>query len=128
MKKPEGVIWCDKKRPFLGLPWSFTRYYLYDDKLVIDTGLLSRKEEEIRLYRITDVSLKRGLGQRILKIGTIHCCSGDRTAPEFELKHIKNSREVKNKLSDMIESERLKRHVGMREYLDGDDCEVMNDR
>lgn len=128
MKKPEGAIWCDKKRPFLGLPWSFTRYYLYDDKLVIDTGLLSRKEEEIRLYRITDVSLKRGLGQRILKIGTIHCCSGDRTAPEFELKHIKNSREVKNKLSDMIESERLKRHVGMREYLDGDECEVMNDR
>ncbi|MCQ2456736.1 MAG: PH domain-containing protein [Clostridia bacterium] len=128
MKKPEGVIWCDKKRPFLGLPWSFTRYYLYDDKLVIDTGLLSRKEEEIRLYRIMDVSLKRGLGQRIVKIGTIHCCSGDKTAPEFELKHIKNSREVKNKLSDMIESERLKRHVGMREYLDGDDCEVMNDR
>lgn len=128
MKKPEGAVWCDKKRPFLGLPWSFTRYYLYDDKLIIDTGLLSRKEEEIRLYRIMDVSLRRSLGQRLMKIGTIHCCSGDKTSPEFELKHIKNSREVKNRLSDMIESERLKRHVGMREFFDDDGCEELNDR
>ena len=129
MKKPEGAIWCDKKRPFLGLPWSFTRYYLYEDKIVIDTGLLSRKEEEVRLYRILDISLKRTLGERMLKIGSIHCCSADKSAPEFDLKHIKNSREVKDKISDMVESERLRRKVGMREYMDDDGCEdVFHDR
>ena len=101
-----SLIWSDRKRTIFGLPWSFTRYFLYENKLIIDTGFFSRHEEEIRLYRIMDITLKRSLGERIFGLGTIHCCSGDKTAPEFDIKRIKLSREVKERLSDMVESER----------------------
>ena len=122
MKKehtPE-LVWSDRKRTLFGLPWSFTRYYLYDDKLIIDTGFFSRREEEIRLYRIMDITLNRSLEERIFGLGTIHCCSGDKTSPEFDIKRIKLPREVKDRLSDMVEDERLRRRVGTREFMDGD--------
>ena len=115
-----SLIWSDRKRTVFGLPWSFTRYFLYENKLIIDTGFFSRHEEEIRLYRIMDITLKRSLGERIFGLGTIHCCSGDKTAPEFDIKHIKLSREVKERLSDMVESERQRRRVGTREFMDAD--------
>jgi uncharacterized membrane protein YdbT with pleckstrin-like domain len=60
------VVWKDRKRIIFGLPWTFTRYSLTQEKLIVDTGFISRKEDEIRLYRILDITLKRPLGQRTL--------------------------------------------------------------
>ncbi|MBE7000343.1 MAG: PH domain-containing protein [Clostridia bacterium] len=116
-------IWQDRKRIIFGLPWTFTRYALTQDKLIVDTGFLNRCEDEIRLYRILDITLKRSLWERLFGLGTIHCCTGDQTSPEIDLKHIKNSRDVKNMLSDMIEKERTERRIGVREWMDGDETE-----
>ena len=65
-------IWKDRKRTIFGLPLSFTVYKLTKDKLLIESGFLSKKEEEIRLYRIMDLTLNRPIGQRISGVGTIH--------------------------------------------------------
>ena len=118
-----GVIWQDRKRTIFGLPWSFTRYFITDEKVILDIGFLSRTEEEIRLYRITDVTLKRSFCERIFGLGTIHCCSGDKSTPEFDIKHIKNSRETKEMLSDLVEKARNERRVAVREFVDADGIE-----
>ena len=107
-------VWKDRKHTFLGLPLSFTRYRATDSKLIIDIGFFSRNEDEIRLYRITDMTLHRNIRQRILGLGTIHCCSGDKTSPEFDIKHIRHSKQVKDMLSDMVEKERQEKRVGIR--------------
>ena len=112
-----GAIWQDRKRTLFGLPWSFTRYVLTEEKLLIIKGVLSRTEEEIRLYRIMDLTLKRSLTERMNRVGTIHCCSSDQTAPEFEIKHIKNSRTVKELLSDTVEKQRIARGLTIREEM-----------
>lgn len=119
-------VWKDRKRTFLGLPWSFTRYRLTEEKLIIDTGFFTRKEDEIRLYRIMDIGLKRSLGERLFGLGTIHCCSGDKTSPEFDIKRIKKSRDVKELLSDLVEKRRMEQRVGVREYMtaDNEDAEL----
>ena len=109
--------WADRKRIIFGLPWSFTRYRLTDDKLIISTGLFSIKEEEIRLYRIMDVTLNRTLGDRLWGLGTIHVCSSDKTTPEFDIKRIRQSGDVKNMLSDMVEAARRKNRVSAREFM-----------
>ena len=126
MRENENLVWQDRKRTFLGLPWSFTRYRLEPDKLIIDTGFLSRSEDEICLYRIMDITLKRSLGERLLGLGTIHCCSGDKTSPEFDIRRIKNARKVKDLLSDMVEEERSKRRVATRECISADDDDVFD--
>lgn len=117
-------VWKDRKRTIFGLPLSFTVYKLTNDKLLIESGFLSKKEEEIRLYRIMDLTLNRPLGQRIFGVGTIHCCTADKSTPEFDIQKVKKSSEVKNMLSDMVESERERRRVSAREYMtDIDDCD-----
>lgn len=116
----QEYTWTDRKRIIFGLPWSFTKYCLSEDKLLIRKGFLNLQEEEIRLYRIMDVTLKRSFWERLFGLGTIHCCSADKSSPEFDILHIKNSLNVKNFLSDEIERERNERRIGLREFMDSD--------
>ncbi len=119
-KDNTAYVWKERKRTIFGLPLSFTVYKLTDEKLYIESGFLSKKEEEIRLYRIMDLTLNMPLGQRMFGLGTIHCCTADKSTPEFDISNIKNSREVKNMLSDMIEKERQAKRVVGREFMDDD--------
>ncbi|MBR0232397.1 MAG: PH domain-containing protein [Clostridia bacterium] len=113
----EEFVWKDRKRPVFGLPLSFTRYRLTEEKLIVDVGFFSRKEEEVRLYRVLDISLSRPLSQRIFRVGTIHVCTADKTTPEFEIKKVKHAKQLKNMLSDMIEKQRDLKRVASREYI-----------
>ena len=54
-------------------------------------------------------------------MGTIHCCTADKSMGEFDIKHVKRPREIKELLSAMVEEERRARRVGMREYVDGEE-------
>ena len=117
--------WSDRKRIIFGLPWTFTKYAVTDEKLIIRTGILNIKEEEIRLYRIMDFTLKRTLFQRLWGTGTIHVDSADKSTSQFEIESIKNPEIVKNMLSDMVEEERAKKRLAGREFMTDDDNEIM---
>ena len=117
MPSKKEAVWYDRKRTFFGLPLSFTKYCLLEDKLFITTGFFSTKEEEIRTYRIMDVTLKRSFGQRLFGLGTIHVCSADKSTPEFDIKSIKKSSEVRDLLSDLVEAERREKGIVGREFL-----------
>ena len=119
----DTVLWQERKRTLFGLPLSFTVYTLTDTKLFVKTGFFNIREEEVRLYRILDITLKRSFEERLFGLGTIHCCTADKTAPELDIKRIKNCREIRTLLSDRVEEERSARYVGVREYM-GDDGET----
>ncbi len=114
------ILWKERKRTLFGLPLSFTVYTLTDEILTIKTGLFNTREEEVRLYRIMDITLNRTIGERLFGLGTIHCCSADKSTPEFDIKRIKKSREVKTLLSDLVEKARSARYVSIREEMEGD--------
>lgn len=116
MEKTE-YIWQDRKRIIFGLPWTFTVYRLVKDKLLIETGFLSKKQEEIRLYRIMDLTLHRPIGQRIWGLGTIHCCTADKSTPDFDILKIKDAERVKNLISDMVEQQREEKRISAREFM-----------
>ena len=52
-----NYIWTDKKRTIFGLPISFTRYFLTEDKFITRKGFLSIEEDELDLYRVIDKKL-----------------------------------------------------------------------
>lgn len=114
------ILWKDRKRTFLGLPWSFTCYSLTEERLFIKRGFLSQSEDEVRLYRILDISLTRSLGQRLVGVGTIHCCSGDKTLGDFDILSVKQPGKVKEMLSELVEKQRNEKRVGNREYISDD--------
>ena len=46
----EKELWSDRKRVlFLGLPLSFTTYRLTSNRLFINSGFLTQKQDEVRL-------------------------------------------------------------------------------
>lgn len=111
------IVWQDRKRVWCGLPWTFTKYELSNDKLIIKTGFFTQNQDEVRLYRVLDLSLQRSLLQRIFGMGTIRCHSVDKTMKNFEIKNIKDSENVKNRLSDLIEEARKANRVSSREFM-----------
>ena len=120
----ENCVWKDRTRLFFGLPWTFTKYSVTEEKLYIKTGVFSTREDEVRLYRIMDVTLKRKFWERLCGLGTVHCCSADKSTPEFDLLHIKKSKEVKDMLSDMVEQQREKKRITSREFMGAEDAEA----
>lgn len=116
------MLFRERKRWIIGLPWTFTVYSCDGKVLLVDTGFLNKKEEEIRLYRILDIDFSASLIQRIFGIGTIHLHTSDKTARDIDLINVKNAKEIKRILSDAIEEARKESRVSAREFMaDGHD-------
>jgi len=134
-KKQDAInyIWKDRKR-ILGMPISFTRYRLSEDRLFLETGLLNSHYDEILLYRVRDIGMKRTLGQKIFGVGSVLVQSSDKTLPQLELKNIKDPLFVKEHLHALVEENKLKRRMRVSELMgdlpdnpDDPDADLMDD-
>ncbi len=121
------LLFKQRKRNWCGLPWSFTVYSFDAERLFIKSGVFNIKEDEIRLYRILDLSLKRSFLQRIFGLGTIVVDSSDKTMKCFEIKNIKNSKETKEQLSQLVEEERQRKRITGREFMTDHDHDGFGD-
>ena len=120
-------IWSDRKRTLFGLPLSFTKYCLTEDRLFIEKGFFNKSEDEVRLYRILDLTLNRSFGQRIFGVGTINCYSADKSMNEFDILSVKRSKDVKEMLSGLVEKQRDLKHVTNREFMSYDEVESVEE-
>ena len=60
-------IWKDRKRIIFGLPWSFTVYKLTKDRLLIESGIFSKKEKSFQLAQVlVAVSVIAGMADTFL--------------------------------------------------------------
>ena len=118
-------LWKDRKRYF-GMPISFTRYALSEDRLFLSVGFLNIKDDEILLYRVRDIDTQRSLWQRLFGVGTVTVVSSDKTMPSMVLKNVKDPVAVKEMLHRQVEEIKIKRRVRVGEIIgadleDGDD-------
>ncbi|HWT76093.1 MAG TPA: PH domain-containing protein [Mobilitalea sp.] len=114
----------EKKRvKFFGLPLSFTKYTITEEKLTITTGFLSITEDDAYMYKIQDVRLTRSLAERIFKLGTITCYTGDTTHPELIMIHIRHSSEIKDFIMQASEEARRKRRALHTLNIDAEDLD-----
>ncbi len=126
-------IWKDRKR-YLGMPISFTRYAMSEDRLFLSAGFFNIKDEEVLLYRVRDINTTRTLGQRLFGVGTVSVVSADQTMPTLVLKNIKRPLEVKELLHRQVEEMKIRRRVRLGEIMsdnfnadDDSDLDIEND-
>ena len=123
-------LWKDRKRYF-GLPLSFTRYALSEDRLFLSVGFLNIKDDEVLLYRVRDIDTERTLWQRIFGVGTVTVVSSDKTMPHLVLKNVKDPVFVKELIHKQVEEAKIKRRVRFGEIMtdnidDDDDLDDMD--
>lgn len=106
----DKLIWSDRKRYF-GLPLSFTKYAISEDRLLQSSGILNLQYEEILLYRVRDISLSRSFGQRIFGVGSITVTSSDKSRPVLVMQNVKDAAEVKELLHRQVEDMKIRRRV-----------------
>ena len=128
-----NYVWNDRKR-YLGLPLSFTKYALGEDRLFLEKGFLNINADEVLLYRVRDLELNISLGQRIFGVGTVRVHSSDHSIPLLELENIKDPRNVKEMIHKAVEEAKDKRRMRTMEIMGGgaesdccDDDGVMDD-
>ena len=115
--------WKDRKR-ILGLPITFTRYRLSEDRLFCEKGFLNIKQDEVLLYRVRDLQLTMNIGQRIFGVGSITVTSSDKSRPILVIQNVKAPAAVKELIHQQVEAMKISRRVRFGEIASfGDDMD-----
>ncbi len=124
----QELIYKERKRIlFFGLPWTFTKYFIKEDMITVDKGFFKVEENDCYMYKVQDVKLTATLPERMFKLGTVTCYTGDVTNPQLVLQHIKHSKEIKNYLLKASEEARVKRRTLNTLNIDAEDVEEYMD-
>ena len=122
------VLLKERKRwGFFGIPFTFTTYTVTDKKLIVKKGFLSVEEDEVLLFRIKDLTVRRPLRLRIFGMGCIDVVSSDASLKNFTIKNIKNAKYFQNILSEQIDNERLRLRYRPGEIIEDGDHDDYHD-
>ena len=111
----DNLIWEDRKH-FMWFPWSFTKYYIENERLMIEAGLLKTTLDETLLYRIVDVTMVQTLTGKIFGTGDLIVKTKVDSNPEIVLKNISEPKKVRSLLSELVEDSRQRKNVVGREF------------
>ncbi len=118
MNKDVQVHWRDRKH-VLWFPWTFTKYYITNERLMIEQGFFKTVVDETLLYRIVDITMEQTLAGKIFGTGTLIITAKADKTPEICLENIKNPRKIRTMLSDLVETSRHQRNVVGKEFYSG---------
>jgi uncharacterized membrane protein YdbT with pleckstrin-like domain len=79
-------------------------------------GILTKRTDEMELYRAQDVTIIEPLSLRLVSAGNVRISSGDASTPTLELKAVKNPDELREHLRTHIEECRARKGVRVTEF------------
>lgn len=95
-----------------GLLMNNVHYKITSQRLIVTTGLIGKKSDELELVRVKDVALEKTAMDRMMGVGTITVYSSDPTTPEIRLEDVPDAEKVKDLLRGAVRAE--KEHYGTR--------------
>ena len=106
---------------FFALPFTFTVYSINEETITVNQGFLNKVENDCYMYKVQDVQHTATLIEKMFKLGTVVCHTGDTTHPQLVFEHIRNSRAIKDFILRQSEEARMKRRtVNMLDIGTGD--------
>jgi uncharacterized membrane protein YdbT with pleckstrin-like domain len=93
------------------------RYRITTQRVVIDSGVFSKKMEQIDLYRINDYTVERPFGQRLMGTGNLILNTMDASTPVVKLSGLKTDvMQLYEQLRKATEAEKQRRGVRTVDY------------
>lgn len=94
--------------PFAGV-WVYAylsrlshHYRLFDDRIEVESGIISRRIENIELFRVRDVGLSQGLLGKMANFGDIYIHSTDSSTPDVHVTAIDDPRHFYQVVRDAV--------------------------
>ena len=114
------AIFCWLVVPIFVAIWRYLlirnqRYELTDQRLRIYRGVLSRRVDEIELYRVKDSRFEQSFFMRLVGLGNVLLMTSDVLNPGAVIVAIPDARQVREQLRNLVESRRAARGVRMTE-------------
>ena len=95
-------------------------YRITTRRIVVETGVLSKKLEQIDLYRVSDYTVERPFGQRIMGTGNLLLKTFDKTTPELNVMAIHTDVvKLYESVRAATEADKARRGVRMVDYETG---------
>jgi uncharacterized membrane protein YdbT with pleckstrin-like domain len=92
-------------------------YRITSRRIVVETGVLSKRMEQVDLYRVNDYTVDRPFLQRLLGTGNLLLKTFDKTTPELRIQEIKTDVvALYERLRQATEKDRAARGVRMIDY------------
>lgn len=92
-------------------------YRITTERVVVERGILSKRMDQIDIYRINDYVVERPFGQRIMGTGNLILDTMDRSTPEMRLEALNTDVTVLyEKLRTATENEKKSRGVRVIDY------------
>ena len=89
------------------------RYEVTSQRIKITTGLLSRRTNELELYRVRDYSVVESFWLRLVGCGDVVLVTADRTTPQTVLRAVPNAARLKDQIR--THTERMRQIRGVRD-------------
>ena len=131
----EETVWEGEPSPLLGLPtfawcgllsflivpifvgaWKLLeirsiKYRLSSQRLTVTSGVVTRRVEEIELYRVKDTALEEPLLLRLFGLANVVIHSSDRSRPVQTLLAVDEGEEVREAIRGLVEKIRDRKNV-----------------
>jgi uncharacterized membrane protein YdbT with pleckstrin-like domain len=93
-----------------------TQYEVTTERIRIRRGIMTKRLDELELYRANDTSLIEPLSLRMLGLGTIEVRTADPSTPTVYLEALHGARDLREKLRKHIEDCRQRKGVRLTEF------------
>lgn len=87
------------------------RYELTTQRLKVYTGILSKRVDEVELYRVKDTRCDQPFSLRLFNLGNVVVISSDSTSPKITIEAIPNPKELREQLRNIVEECRDRKKV-----------------
>ena len=81
-------------------------YRLYPDRLELESGIISRKIENVELFRVRDVGLRQSLLGRLANYGDVYIHSTDSSTPDVHVRSIDAPKEFYQEVRELVSASR----------------------
>lgn len=116
LDEDENIIWQEYKR-ILKIPYPFTKYTLTNKRIFVESGVLRYRLDEIKLFRICDITVTRNLFERIFSTGSIIVRSTDRTSPSLTIGSVLNYGKGRQQIASLVDTDRKRVGFSTGEFI-----------
>lgn len=86
-------------------------YSLSTERLRLSRGVISKRHDDLELYRVKDTTLEEPLLLRVFRLGDIVLDTSDRSTPQVRIHAIRDAKHVRELLRTSIEELRTRKNV-----------------